>query len=166
MKNFNWLTKKSVTIIVICLVSVTGVLFALTRQTAPVDYSHITQPTWSEVLPQGKTIDQLGGWQRVSPDEAAPVFSYKDTIEGVPIIVSQQELPQSFRTNTDQQLADLAKNFNATTKLQKDATTLYLGTSAKGPQSALFITNGVLVMIKSEQKIKDAAWLTYATSLR
>lgn len=162
-----WFTKKRVILLsMLFAASVCVIVGILLRQPAPVDYSGVTAPTWQAVLPQGKTIEQLGGWQRVSPKEAAPVFSYADTLESIPLIVSQQSLPPSFRTNSDQQLSELAKNFNATNKLEKNNLTLYLGTSAKGPQSVLMIIDDVLVMIKSEQKIKDAAWLDYAASLR
>lgn len=133
---------------------------------APADYSKVTTPAYDTVLPENKTIESLGGWRRVNKPQSEPVFAYSDVIDTVAILVSQQPLPKSFHGDVDKQLAELANSFNATNKLSGDGIVMYVGTSAKGPQSTLLVKNNTLIMIKSEDKIKDAAWLTYATSLR
>lgn len=128
------------------------------------------QPTHSvayqTVTPHDKTIEQLGGWRRVSPPGKAPVFAYMDSLDGVRISVSQQPLPDKFMEGTDTQLAELAKNFGATTEIRADQTKVYVGISAKGPQSAIFIKNGLLILVKSQGKISDEAWKNYAESLQ
>lgn len=123
------------------------------------------KPTYQTVLPKGKTISELGGWNRVSPPKNDPVFAYADTIDGVVISVSQQPLPQSFKNDTDNQVAELAKKFNATDKLNADSLSVYIGTSVKGPQSVIFASDNLLILIKSEKKISDASWTKYAESL-
>lgn len=132
-------------------------------------YSHWHQaaksPEYQTVLPKGKTISQLGGWKRVSPPEKDPVFAFADTIDGIPISVSQQPLPESFKSDTAGQVAELAKRFNATDETNAGDAKVYIGTSAKGPQSVIFAKGGVLVLIKSQKKIKDASWAEYAKSL-
>ncbi len=120
---------------------------------------------YQTVLPQGRSIDQLGGWQRVSPDEKAPVYAYTDTIDEVPISVSQQPIPDKFRGDTDAQVAELARKFSATTKLSVDDLTLYVGTSTKGPQSAIVAKNNLLILIKSQKKIDNKSWTRYVQSL-
>lgn len=120
---------------------------------------------YQTVLPTGKSITELGGWRRVSPPTGDPVYAYNDTIDGISISVSQQPLPQSFSNDSVGQLAELAKQFNATTKLDRGNTTIYVGTSAKGPQSALMVKNGLLILIKSQEKVSDNAWAKYAQAL-
>lgn len=122
-------------------------------------------PTYPTVLPTGKSIDNLGGWKRVSPSKNDPVFAYVDAIDGIPISVSQQPLPTSFGTDANGQVAELAKKFNATDKISATTTTIYIGTSAKGPQSTIFTKKNLLILIKSQKKIDDKSWSKYVDSL-
>lgn len=124
-----------------------------------------TDTGYQTVLPKGKTADQLGGWKRISPPKAEPVYAYSDTLDNVSINVSQQPLPKSFDENIDSQVAELAKKFNATDEVDANGTKIYIGTSAKGPQSTIFTKNGLLVLIKSQKKIDDKAWSFYVESL-
>lgn len=123
------------------------------------------KPTYQTVLPKGKTINELGGWKRVSPPNDQPVFAFTDAIDGVPVSVTEQPLPQSFKANADSQVAELAKKFNATDKIDASGTDVYVGTSAKGPQSVIFTSGDLLILIKSEKKVSNASWAKYAASL-
>ncbi len=127
---------------------------------------NVDEPQFGTVLPNGKTADNLGGWTRISPPENDPVYAYTDSINKIPITVSQQPLPTSFKTNQEAQVAELAKKFNATAAINAGKTKAYVGTSAKGPQSVIFAKNNLLILIKSEQKIEDSAWAEYINSLR
>lgn len=122
-------------------------------------------PEYTTVLPKGKDAEALGGWKRISPPENDPVFAYSDTIGKVPVSVSQQPLPATFKNDIDNKVAEVAQKFNATNKLDADGTTVYIGTSAKGPQSVIFTKNNLLILIKSANKIKDAAWIDYIKTL-
>lgn len=124
-----------------------------------------SKPDYAVILPQGKSAATLGGWTRVSPPENDPVYAYSDTIDTVPISVSQQELPSQFKQSTDSHVANLAKAYNATKKLKSGDTTFYLGTSSKGPQSVIFTKNSLLIMIKSEKTVADTSWSAYIKSL-
>lgn len=136
------------------------------KNAAQADPSKQTEPPKNEtVLPTGKNVEQLGGWKRVSPPESDPVFAYADTIDGVPISVSQQSLPDSFKSNTDSHVAELAKKFNATNKIDAGGTTVFIGDSSKGPQSVILTKKGALIMIKSQKKITDKSWITYIKTL-
>lgn len=125
-----------------------------------------SSPSYNTVTPSHKSIDQLGGWQRVSPPQNDPVYAYSDEINGVAVTVSQQPLPKSFRKDTKSQVAKMAKEFNATNEIDADNTTLYLGTSAKGPQSVILAKNNLLILIKSESSIEVIAWINYVNSLK
>jgi hypothetical protein len=123
-------------------------------------------PNYTTVLPKDKSISELGGWKRVSPPKKPPVFAFTDTVDTVPISVSEQPLPESFnKNNINTQVAELAQKFNATNKVGAGGVTVYICTSSKGPQSVIFTKNNVLVLIKSENKIQDASWASYAQSL-
>ncbi len=123
-------------------------------------------PPFSAVLPKDRTIDALGGWQKLTPPKGASYYVYVDKIDEVPINVSQQPLPESLKNDTDTKIASLAKDYNATTKLDADGTTAYLGTSAKGPQSVILTKDDLLILIKSEKKIQNNSWVRYISSLK
>lgn len=123
------------------------------------------KPDYKTVLPAGKDATEFDGWKRISPPENDPVFAYADRIDGVSVSVSQQPLPQDFKNNIASKVAELAQKFNATNKLEADDITIYAGVSAKGPQSIIFAKDDVLVLIKSDKKVSDAAWIRYAESL-
>jgi hypothetical protein len=95
-------------------------------------------PNYSTILPSGKSIQQLGGWARISPPDQNPVYAYADKISGIDVAVSEQPLPPNFQNNTVKQLAQLAKSVGASLKLTGNGgTTIYLGTAPQGPQSVV-----------------------------
>lgn len=122
-------------------------------------------PSISTVLPKGKSIQSLGGWNLVSPAGNDPVYAYVDSINGVAITVSQQTLPKSLQQDTDAKVAELAKAYSATNKIAAGEVSVYIGTNAKGPQSVIFTKEGLLIMIKSKGTIKESDWATYIQSL-
>lgn len=128
--------------------------------------SSTMKPTYQTTLPKGKSIDDLGGWKRVSPAKEAPVFAYMDKIDDVTISVSQQPLPESFKSNTDTQVAELAKKFSATNKIEAAGITAYLGTSSKGPQSVIFTHDNLLILMKSTSRVDDTSWAKYIETLK
>lgn len=123
-------------------------------------------PKFTTILPDGKTIHDLGGWTRVSPDTTAPVFAYKDTLDGTPIIVSQQVLPDTFTGDVNEQVAELAKQYNATERLPVAGGIAYVGTSSKGPQSVIANKYNLLILIRASVKHTDDSWTAYLASLR
>jgi hypothetical protein len=123
-------------------------------------------PKYSTVLPVGKNVNDLGGWTRVSPPSSDPVFAYTDKIGNLSVIVSQQPLPANFKSDTDKQVEQLAQGFNANAKISVGSTVVYIGTSAKGPQSVFFSKNGLLILIKSSEVISNDEWAKYISSLQ
>ena len=89
----------------------------------------VASPQYPTVVPDGKTIEDLGGWKRVSPPKNDPVYAFNDKIDDVAISVSQQPVPKSFKGDATNKVADLAKNFNATNKVNADDTVVHVGTS-------------------------------------
>ena len=124
------------------------------------------QPEFETIVPKGKSIEDLGGWARVSPPEKDPVFAYVDVVNGVQLNVSQQPLPESFKPDVAGKVAELAQQFSANQRLTTDGLTVYVGTSSKGPQSVILTKNGLLVLIRSASKLTDEQWVEYAQSLQ
>lgn len=163
---------------------ITGVVIALTVGAAYVAGNALHHSTLSRNEPSGRkpatssppadlpvlqphtTPSAEINWNRISPPDKEPVFAYTDAIEGVAISVSQQQIPPSFASNTQEHVANLAASYNATTKLSVDTTDFYIGASAKGPQSVILTKNNLLIMIKSQSTITDDAWRTYIASLK
>ena len=149
---------------ILCVSIVSGILIFANANNKDTNLKDM--PSYTTVLPSSKTIDSLGGWSRVSPPNSDPVYAYTDTVDTVSITVSEQPLPVSFKSDVSTKVAEVAKNFNATTKLEAKSTDFYIGTSASGPQSVIFAKNDVLILIKSQKKIDDEKWGVYIDSLR
>lgn len=141
------------------------VSFWLTRQNQPTTDITPKAPTYPTVLPKSKSIESLGGWKTIHPPKNQPVYIYNDKIDSVEISVSQQPLPKEFRGNIDNKVAEIAKKFNATTAVDVGNTKMYIGTSAKGPQSVIVATSNLLILIKSKQKISNDSWVAYLKTL-
>lgn len=124
-----------------------------------------SDPSFQTVLPSGQSITSLGGWHRVTPPGQDPVFAYSDTIDSVPVSVSEQPLPDAFKRDVPSAVADLAKQYNATVKLKAGDTVVYVGTSAKGPQSTILTKHNLLILIKSKSQIDNSSWTDYVSSL-
>ena len=166
------LTKKTIIVSGVILIIIVGIIIASISQQVSNNSNNnenskevVQDLEYQTILPEGKSISDLGGWRRVSPSKADPVYAYTDTIGANSINVSEQPLPDSFIGDTDDQVAELAKKFNATTKIQAGDIKVHLGSSSKGPQSVIFTKNSLLILIKSQEKIEDAAWIKYIKSL-
>jgi hypothetical protein len=158
-------SKKAIVITIAILLVVSPAIWLLVRQHEANVTTNAKLPEFQTVLPGIKSVSELGGWQRISPPNKDPVFAYTDTIGDIPISISQQPLPASFHEDPEGQVAEVAKKFSATTKIDAGNTKVYVGTSAKGPQSALLTKNGLLILIKSQKKVDNAAWAEYVKSL-
>ena len=130
----------------------------------------LQSPDYTTLLPEGKTVESLGGWTRVSPPDRNPVFAYLDTLDGKPINVSQQPLPPELKDDKgrqdDSQITQLSQGYNANDKVIAGRTTIYIGTSAKGPQSIIFGKNNLLILIKSSVSLTNDQWIGYVNSLK
>ena len=93
------------------------------------------------------------------------MFSYNDTVEEVAISVSQQPLPASFVGNVAAEVKRLADSYSATTVIEAGGTDVYIGRSARGPQSVIFAKNDTLVLIKSQETISQDEWVVYINNL-
>lgn len=144
---------------VVVLGGLTVVLYTLSRP------EPTSAPTYDIVLPYERTVEDLGGWRRVSPIEKEPVFAYEDAIGDVAISVSQQPIPESFSSNIAGSVRELAERGSYANVIEAGDTQVYIGRSARGPQSAVFAKNNVLIFIKSQKTISNAEWARYIEQL-
>lgn len=162
-------TVKSVIIGAVALLFlVAGILLftlQVSEQTKEAEKAVIVTPDFRSFVPSGKTIEQLGGWQKLTPPDGEPFYVYSDSIDSVPIAVTQQKLPASFVNDPTSNLASLAEAYSATNSFEVEGTKVYIGNSSKGPQSVLLSKGSVLILIKSENVITDDAWKAYIASL-
>lgn len=124
-----------------------------------------SSPDFAIVLPQNRSVEDLGGWSRVSPPDSDPVYAFADSIDGVSISVSQQPIPESFKSNLASQIEQLANSYNATTVVNAGDIPVYIGRSSNGPQSVIFSKNDALVLIKSQAAIENESWAVYVSNL-
>jgi hypothetical protein len=95
------------------------------------------------------------------------VFAYIDTLNRIQITVSQQPLPTDFSSNPDEDIKEMALDFNAKERVvADDATVYFVGTSTKGPQSVITTKNNLLILIKSPVQIKNEQWSRYIADLK
>lgn len=153
---------KSIATIFGSLIGIVIIIAIVSQMLAQRDAS---DPSFQTILPSGQSITSLGGWHRVTPPGEDPVFAYSDTIDSVPISVSEQPLPDTFKHDTANAVADLAKQYNATTKLKAGDTAVYVGTSSKGPQSTILTKHNLLILIKSKSQVDNTSWTDYISSL-
>jgi hypothetical protein len=123
-------------------------------------------PEFPVLTPLGAGVDDLGGFAKISPKDSPSVYAYRDTISGIPIKVSQQQLPDTLRTDQANKVRELAEGFNAKDPLEVGDNTAYIGASTNGVQSVVYVKGENLVLIASDNTIPNADWVTYIGNLR
>lgn len=122
------------------------------------------KPSFSILHPNGK--EELLEVTRKTPTGVL-LHTYRDTVEGAEVEVTQQELPESFKSSPTAELEKMAKNFQATDIIQIDEAFVYHGLDEKTRVQSLFtIKNNVLISIRSNVKLSDDTWAGYILSLQ
>lgn len=120
------------------------------------------KPDFAYSLPKAT---KTGATVETRYDAKRKVVSFKDSIGGVEITVSQQPMPENLKKNTDEGVKKLAEGFSANDVLSTANPTAYLGTDAKGPQTVIFVKKDLLVFIFSVGSIDKHDWSEYITNL-
>ena len=124
------------------------------------------KPEYRTILPDGTSIDDLGGWRRVSPADRNPVFAYADTVgDDVTIAVSQQPMPDELRGSNNDNLKTFAEENGANQSFNAGNTQVFIGGPAEGPQSVIFEKDNLLVLIRATTPVDEPTWVTYINSL-
>jgi hypothetical protein len=121
-------------------------------------------PTFDTLVPNDDAKLTTSG--NVAFNKEKQVASFTDTIDEVPITVSQQALPERFQKNPKDELAKFAEDLNAREKIEVGNVTAYSGVSEKGPQTIVLIKNQVLLFITADKKLPQAQLIGYIDSLK
>ena len=125
------------------------------------------QPDFAVLLPSAKSIDELGGLKKANPEGSPAAYKFKDKIDAVDILVTQQQIPDSIKTDVQGGVAKIAKDFQATNVIVIDGISAYHGVKEKtGVQSIVTYKGGLLLLIAASSKLSDDKWAAYISSLR
>lgn len=172
------LTRKSMAVIVIValsIISLTVYGFARSQNSSTINTNgkdntpykttklETGTPKYQTITPDKQDVT----WTKISPPESdTAIYAYADKITDVPISVTEQPLPDDFKTETSYKIEKLAKSYDANTKLSADDISIYVGTSVRDSvQSVILVKNNLLIMIKSKNIISDQEWVNYVNSL-
>ncbi len=118
------------------------------------------RPDFAIYYPSSQKEDEM------SYDYKKKVASYPDQIDTIPITISQQKLPDTFKANPIVELEKLAKQINANTKLEAvGGINAFMGQSVRGPQTVVFVKDQTLIFIKSDSQVAISAWNNYLDTL-
>jgi hypothetical protein len=135
--------------------------------TGNTDVKGVTQkidPEFATIAPGGDITNTKSG--AFNYDPAKKVASFVDTIGDVQITVSQQQVPDSFKSDEVAALEKLAKDIYANEVVKDANIPAYVGTSIKGPQTTVLVKNSNLIFIQSEKGIELADWANYINTLK
>lgn len=104
--------------------------------------------------------------QQVKFDGEKKVAQFPDKVGDTTVVVSQQQLPDNFKSDPENEVKKLAEGFSATDVLTGGDQIAYLGTSAKGAQTVVLQKNGLLIFLFSTESIGKDVWSDYIATLK
>lgn len=127
-----------------------------------------TSPTFNTFAPESKP--QLGEGadaENTAYDGNRGLYSYKDTLMGFPIVVSQQPLPDNLKKDPGK-LRDVAQGMGSTVASVDTAYGIvYVSTDKDGKaQRGIFAHGDVLLLIQSYKTFDNDTWKFYIETLR
>jgi hypothetical protein len=131
------------------------------------DLPEVTQTDFNLLYPAGMNPANAK-IVRISPENAAVVYSYVDKLDEAQLRISQQRVPDEFKPGVDAAAQELAKGFNLNSVIQVDSIKVYHGYNDKNDvtQSLMFIKNDLLILIAASQKLSDDKWASYIGTFR
>lgn len=98
-------------------------------------------------------------------DSEKKVLAYVTKYNTASLTISQQVVPDKFKTDPAQ-LFSLAQSMSATKTLETQKGAAYVATDEKtNAQTAVFVTDEVLVFLKTDKKLDDDEWKFYINQL-
>lgn len=123
------------------------------------------KPSFKILYPGGKNEESVGEIVRISPEGRPAAYTYIDTLSDVQINITQQELPDRFKQNSEGELEKLATDNYQKDVIQVDEVKVYHGKSTSGIQSLVFIKGNLLVTVKAFEVISDDLWAAYISAM-
>lgn len=118
-------------------------------------------PTFSIVKPQGRDLPK----EKIIFDPRRKFAKFEDEINGVPISVSQQPLPEGIKSDPVSGTSKLAKDFGAAEEITVDGTRINYGQDEKGQQTVILTKNGLLIFILTSAQTDKEGLKIYAGNL-
>jgi hypothetical protein len=126
----------------------------------------LTTPTFVPVAPKNKPYLAQGKSQATAFDGKRDSYSFTDTLENVPLTVSEQPVPANF-ASASQAVTTIAKSLGATHTLQTHGLVAYEAKSDKSAtQTIILVNNDILIFIQSNFPHDDGTWEGYIDSLQ
>jgi len=92
---------------------------------------------------------------------------FDDQIDSIAISVTEQTLPDNFKSSPASSLESLAKQMNATDSIETtSAGTIYVQQSAQGAQTAIFIRSNILGFVRTQNEVGVSKIAMYIDSLK
>jgi hypothetical protein len=122
------------------------------------------EPTYNTLIPNDEVSNTTS--KKIAYDRQRQVVSYTDEIGKAQVTISQQPLPENFKSDTSGELAKLAKDIGAGEELKTDTITAYTTQYTDGVQTVVFVKNQVLVFINSSEELAVLEVSGYIDSLQ
>ncbi|MBI5357358.1 hypothetical protein HZB74_00700 [Candidatus Saccharibacteria bacterium] len=131
---------------------------ATTSQVKEEPVSH--DPPFSPALPPSGINKE-----EVSYNPERNFAKFDDSIDGIAIAVSQQSLPEDFKSDPEAKLEELAKGFEATKIIQTGSGLAYIKETEEGPETIIFKKFDLLVFIRTQNKVSETSVISYINNL-
>lgn len=130
----------------------------------------LDDPGFDPVFPVGMTADDFERKMTKKSPSGDPIFDYEDSLNGVPIQVTQQMLPEPLSASPSTGLEEIAGTYQLSTLTvtpDKEYRIFYGISGRDGVQSlvTLIEEQNILVFIRSPQPLAESLWHEYINSL-
>lgn len=117
-------------------------------------------PPFSPVLPPSG-IEK----EEISYNPERNFAKFDDSIDGIFVSVSQQSMPDDFKNDTENKLTELTKGFQAEKTIQTGSGLAYIKETEQGPETIIFSKFGMLIFIRTGDKVSDRSTIDYIDNL-
>ncbi len=158
--------KVSLIILGLILVITSGAAWVLKRnsnsQVKEILGAQTDQPDFNTLLPTQSDVAER------SYDNERQILSFRSSLSGVPVIVSEQLAPPDLNTDPNglNKLALSLSDKKSINKLNSKFGTTFVVTLQSGSQVAIFATDGLLVFARATTTIPDNLWIEYINGLK
>lgn len=151
---------------VVAVLLISWLIFNRPNKVTPTQLNgeQVQTPTFATLEPDDDITKTKSG--AIAFDASRNVASYTDSIADIGITLSQQPMPEDFKSDTAGKLLAFAANINANEKIEARGTEIYIGTSVKGPQTVVFIKDDKLFFIGADSKLPYDQLQSYIEALR
>lgn len=149
--------------------NVAGIQDSAEENSRITDVVVLDEPDFKPLFPAGTTSDDFVRKQTKQSPSGDVIFSFEDAVNGVPIEVTQQLLPDFFSNSPSAGFEEIAESLQLTTlTVSPGQRRIHYGVSERdGVQSlATLVNDRIMVFIRSPQPLAETAWQGYVDTLQ